>query len=51
MAKDYASNVFINCPFDEEYLPAICEELKLDTDEVTYNDYCNFVSDWLQEQS
>ncbi len=31
-------------------LPSICEELQLDIDEVTYNDYCNFVSDWLQEQ-
>ena len=31
-------------------LPNICEELQLTVDEITYNDYCNFVSDWLQEQ-
>lgn len=31
-------------------LPSICEELELAEDEVTYNDYCNFVSDWLNAQ-
>lgn len=32
-------------------LPSICEELQLAVEEVTYNDYCNFVSDWLQQQA
>lgn len=32
-------------------LPSICEELQLTVEEVTYNDYCNFVSDWLQQQA
>jgi len=31
-------------------LPAICRALELEVNEVTYNDYCNFASDWLQEQ-
>ena len=31
-------------------LPSICGELQLAVEEVTYNDYCNFVSAWLQEQ-
>ena len=31
-------------------IPAICTELQLEVQEVTYNDYCNFVSDWLQRQ-
>lgn len=28
-------------------LPGICEEAELEVDEVTYNDYCLFTSDWL----
>ena len=32
-------------------LPGICEELQLTVEEVTYNDYCNFVSDWLKQQA
>ena len=28
-------------------LPDICLSAGLEVDEVTYNDYCNFVSDWL----
>ncbi len=31
-------------------LPVICEELQLKEEEVTYNDYCNIVSNWLQRQ-
>lgn len=30
--------------------PNICTELQLEVEEVTYNDYCNIVSDWLKEQ-
>ena len=29
-------------------LPEICLNVNLEDDEVTYNDYCNFVSDWLK---
>ncbi len=32
----------------QEKLPNICRELELNVNEVTYNDYCNFVSDWLK---
>ena len=32
-------------------LPDICKELQLDSDEITYNDYCNFASDWIKAQS
>lgn len=32
-------------------LPSICQELQLVVDEVTYNDYSNFASDWLREQN
>lgn len=30
-------------------LPQICENLGLEADEVTYNDYTNFVSEWLRQ--
>lgn len=30
-------------------LPRICEEVELELDEITYNDYCQFTSDWLKE--
>lgn len=32
-------------------LPIICKNLNLAVNEVTYNDYCNFVSDWLKLNS
>lgn len=28
-------------------LPRICEDLELEVEEITYNDYCLFASDWL----
>lgn len=28
-------------------LPELCKEAKIDTDELTYNDYANFVEEWL----
>lgn len=31
------------------YLPVICKRLKLSTDEMTFNDYINIVSEWLKE--
>lgn len=32
-------------------LPKIAEDLDLELDELTYNDYTNFVSEWLQENT
>lgn len=32
-------------------LPQICELARLEEDEMTYNDFCVFASDWLQEVS
>lgn len=32
-------------------LPGICRQLQLKPHEMTYNDYCNFVSDWLKSES
>jgi hypothetical protein len=29
-------------------LPSVCEGLGIDIDELTYNDYCGIVSDWLR---
>ena len=34
----------------QQDLSNICTELDLAEEEVTYNDYCNFVSDWLNAQ-
>ncbi len=35
----------------EENLPTMCAEIPIETDELTYNDYCNFISTWLKENS
>lgn len=32
-------------------LPAMCAEIPIEIDELTYNDYCNFISTWLKENS
>ena len=33
----------------EEDLPGMCEEARIEIDELTYNDYSTFISAWLQE--
>ena len=33
----------------ESALPTLCSEIPIDPDELTYNDYCNFISSWLSE--
>jgi len=35
----------------KDNLPAMCAEIPIDIDELTYNDYCNFISTWLKENS
>lgn len=58
-----AGSVFVNCPFDAGYkaiykryqlfrreLPEICREFDLDLDEVSFNDFAQFVAEWLWEQ-
>jgi hypothetical protein len=32
-------------------LPKLCEEVKITVDELTYNDYTNFISIWLKENN
>ena len=32
-------------------LPAMCAEIPIEIDELTYNDFCNFISTWLTENS
>jgi hypothetical protein len=35
----------------KDELPAMCVKIPIEIDELTYNDYCNFISTWLKENS
>lgn len=43
------SNILRRYQLFNQDLPAICEAIPINIEELTYNDYSNFISDWLKQ--